>query len=44
MRLRQHDAAGKAAAVELVKGDADRGQAGGLDHRDAFRLEALAVQ
>jgi hypothetical protein len=44
MRLGQHDAAGEAAALELVKRHADGGEAGGLDHLEALGAEAFAVQ
>ncbi len=42
--LRQHDAAGEAAAVELVEGNADRGEAGSLDQLGALGAKTLAVE
>src|SRR5205823_738088 len=44
MGLGEDHATGESAALELVKGDADGGETGGFDHRDAFRAEAFAVQ
>src|SRR5437870_4653996 len=44
VRLGEHDAAGEAAALELVEGNAHRRETGSLDHRDALCAEALAVQ
>src|SRR5207244_9063507 len=44
VRLREHEAAGEAAAVELVEAHADGRETAALHHRDAFGAEALAVQ